>query len=168
MASRESGENALLSCRQLENPYPGGVRLFLIAFSVSLLVVLAGIEGAVLDFSIDINLTKILVTIVATMGPAIFKDLHNTTWHPAYLGTSFLLAAAVSAPLCAHLSDMFGRPTVILCSGLILAIGLGLCAIAPSILLLFVARGIAGLGGGGVNIMSSIILSGRCFVVTAF
>jgi len=78
-----------------------------------------------------------------------------------YLGTTFLLAAAVSAPIYAGASDLCGRSTIVLVSGLMFSIGMLFCAMAPNMPLLLMARAWTGMGAGGISIISSIILSGK-------
>ena len=87
---------------------------------------------------------------VAPALPQIGKQLGDIGSLP-WVITAYLLAATISTPLYGRLGDIYGRRVVIpICLG-ILATGSLLCALAPSVLLLALARGVQGLGAGGLN-----------------
>src|SRR5204863_10001033 len=87
-------------------------------------------------------------TIVATALPTIgrqFDDVSNLSW----VITAYLLASTAVAPVFGTLSDIYGRrATIILSLSLFLA-GSVLCALAPNMPVLILARALQGLGGGG-------------------
>src|SRR3954464_15856799 len=88
-------------------------------------------------------------TIVATALPTIgrqFNDVSNLSW----VITSYLLASTAVAPVFGTLSDIYGRRATITVSLVLFTAGSILCAIAPNLTVLIIARGLQGLGGGGI------------------
>jgi DHA1 family tetracycline resistance protein-like MFS transporter len=67
------------------------------------------------------------------------------------------VASAIAAPLWGALSDRIGRKPIVLISQVVSLAGYLLLAWAPSLALLFVARGIAGIGGGNLGVTQSYI-----------
>jgi EmrB/QacA subfamily drug resistance transporter len=88
-------------------------------------------------------------TIVATALPTIgrqFQDVSSLSW----VITAYLLASTAVAPVFGTLSDIYGRRGMIITAlGLFIA-GSILCAVAPNMTVLILARGLQGLGGGGI------------------
>jgi EmrB/QacA subfamily drug resistance transporter len=97
-------------------------------------------------------------TIVATALPTIgrqFQDVSNLSW----VITAYLLASTAVAPVFGTLSDIYGRrSTIIAALGLFIA-GSILCALAPNMTVLIVARGLQGLGGGGIMPIVQTVIS---------
>jgi EmrB/QacA subfamily drug resistance transporter len=88
-------------------------------------------------------------TIVATALPTIgrqFGDVSNLSW----VITAYLLASTAVAPVFGTLSDIYGRRATIITSMSLFIVGSILCAIAPNMPVLIIARGLQGLGGGGI------------------
>jgi MFS family permease len=67
------------------------------------------------------------------------------------------VASVVAAPVWGALSDRVGRKPVVLVSQAISLAGYVLIALAPTLTLLFVARGVAGIGGGNLGVTQSYI-----------
>ena len=117
-------------------------RLFLRVFpSVMLPMFLASVDG----------------TIVATALPAIAGELGQVE-RVSWIVVSYLVAATIAAPVYGRLGDALGRRRV-----MFLALGLfisasALCAVAPSILVLTIARLLQGLGGGGLMTLSQALV----------
>src|SRR5438094_2526220 len=82
-----------------------------------------------------------LPTIAATLG-----DIDNMSW----VVTANLLCATAATPLYGKLSDIHGRRSMMLIAITIYAGGSLACALAPSMLTLILARGLQGLGSGGL------------------
>ncbi|KAI1133024.1 putative MFS transporter [Nemania abortiva] len=90
--------------------------------------------------------------------PTIARDLHaegTISW----AGTTSLIANAAFQMLYGRLSDIFGRKVVYLAAIGCLAIAALLCGFAQNSIMFYVFRGIAGIGGGGLNNLSMIIVS---------
>jgi EmrB/QacA subfamily drug resistance transporter len=88
-------------------------------------------------------------TIVATALPTIgrqFADVSSLSW----VITAYLLASTAVAPVFGTLSDIYGRRALIITSMSLFVVGSILCAIAPNMSVLIIARGLQGLGGGGI------------------
>src|SRR5579864_9049469 len=88
-------------------------------------------------------------TIVATALPTIgrqFGDVSSLSW----VITAYLLASTAVAPVFGTLSDIYGRRATIVTSLSLFIVGSIMCALAPSMTILIIARGLQGLGGGGI------------------
>src|SRR5277367_6503247 len=88
-------------------------------------------------------------TIVATALPTIgrqFRDVSSLAW----VISAYLLASTAVAPVFGTLSDIYGRRGTIITAISLFIVGSVLCGIAPSMTVLIVARGLQGLGGGGI------------------
>src|SRR5258705_7805112 len=84
-------------------------------------------------------------TIVATALPTIgrqFQDVTNLSW----VITAYLLASTAVAPVFGTLSDIYGRRAMIILAMSLFVAGSVLCALAPNMPVLIVARGLQGLG----------------------
>ncbi len=71
--------------------------------------------------------------------------------------TTSAVAGAVAAPIWGSLSDRLGRKRIVLISQAISLAGYVVLALSHSLALLFVARGVAGFGSGGVGVTQSFI-----------
>lgn len=96
-------------------------------------------------------------TIVATALPAIAASLGDVT-HISWVVTSYLIAATVAAPVYGRLGDAFGRRRLMFAGLAILIVGSALCAVAPNLLFLSLARVLQGLGGGGLMTSSQALI----------
>ena len=97
-------------------------------------------------------------TIVATALPTIgrqFNDVSNLSW----VITAYLLASTAVAPVFGTLSDIYGRRVMITVSLVLFTVGSILCAVAPSMTVLIIARGLQGLGGGGIMPVVQTVIS---------
>ncbi len=95
-------------------------------------------------------LASALPAIVASLGG--FADL-------SWVVVAYLLAATVAAPLYGNIGDRFGRrPTLLAALTLFTLASLG-CALAPTLLVLILARAVQGLGGGGLMTLSQALIS---------
>jgi EmrB/QacA subfamily drug resistance transporter len=102
-------------------------------------------------------------TIVATALPTIgrqFQDVSNLSW----VITAYLLASTAVAPVFGTFSDIYGRRAMIIAALSLFVAGSILCALAPNMSILIVARGLQGLGGGGIMPIVQTVISD---VVTA-
>src|ERR1700674_5184910 len=97
-------------------------------------------------------------TIVATALPTIgrqFQDVSNLSW----VITAYLLASTAVAPVFGTLSDIYGRRVMIIASLVLFIAGSILCALAPNMSVLILARGLQGLGGGGIMPVVQTVIS---------
>lgn len=96
-------------------------------------------------------------TIVAASIPNIAVDLgkaHSISW----IITSYLVATTVSAPVYGRLGDLFGRRTFILVALGIFVTASVACSIATNMEMLIAARGLQGIGGGGLITLSQALI----------
>jgi EmrB/QacA subfamily drug resistance transporter len=97
-------------------------------------------------------------TIVATALPTIgrqFQDVSNLSW----VITAYLLASTAVAPVFGTLSDIYGRRAMIVAALSLFVVGSILCALAPNMPVLILARGLQGLGGGGIMPIVQTVIS---------
>ena len=97
-------------------------------------------------------------TIVATALPTIgrqFQDVSSLSW----VISAYLLAATAVAPVFGTLSDIYGRRAMIIVSLSLFIAGSVLCALAPNMPVLILARALQGLGGGGIMPIVQTVIS---------
>ncbi|MEN3290129.1 MAG: hypothetical protein V7634_4429, partial [Bradyrhizobium sp.] len=97
-------------------------------------------------------------TIVATALPTIgrqFQDVANLSW----VITAYLLASTAVAPVFGTLCDIYGRRAMIITALSLFIAGSVLCALAPNMPILILARGLQGLGGGGIMPVVQTVIS---------
>lgn len=107
-------------------------------------------------------LSAIDQTIVATALPTIGRLLGDST-NPSWVVSAYLLTATAVTPLYGKLSDMYGVRRVMLIGIAIFVVGSVACAVAPTMLALILARGLQGIGAGGLlpvaqTVIGSIVL----------
>src|SRR6059058_517690 len=119
-------------------------------------------QGEVRTILMSLMLTMFLAaldqTIVATALPTIgrqFQDVSNLSW----VITAYLLASTAVAPVFGTLSDIYGRRAMIVMALSLFIAGSILCALAPNMPVLIVARGLQGLGGGGIMPIVQTVIS---------
>src|ERR1700716_199048 len=119
-------------------------------------------QSEVRTILISLMLTMFLAaldqTIVATALPTIgrqFHDVSNLSW----VITAYLLASTAVAPVFGTLSDIYGRRAMIIAAMSLFVLGSVLCAVAPNMPMLIVARGLQGLGGGGILPIVQTVIS---------
>ena len=96
-------------------------------------------------------------TIVATALPAIAGELGDVA-EISWIVISYLLATTISAPIYGRLGDVFGRRLVMYVGLAIFMAASVLCALAPSVVSLSLARLLQGLGGGGLMTSSQALI----------
>src|SRR5712675_2287041 len=119
-------------------------------------------QSEVRTILISLMLTMFLAaldqTIVATALPTIgrqFQDVSNLSW----VITAYLLASTAVAPVFGTLADIYGRRAMIIASLSLFIAGSVLCAVAPNMPVLILARGLQGLGGGGIMPIVQTVIS---------
>ncbi|KAJ4157991.1 uncharacterized protein LMH87_008538 [Akanthomyces muscarius] len=81
--------------------------------------------------------------------------LNSVSW----IATSYFLTLTSCQPLYGKLSDIFGRKECLLFAYAVFGLGCLGCGLAQSMVQLCVARGVAGVGGGGMTAVVSILVS---------
>lgn len=113
--------------------------------------ILAGLWTAVFLGALD-------GTIVATLLTPIGSHFNKSN-QASYIGTAYLLSVCCFTPLYGRLSDILGRKGAMLLALSLFGSGTIFCGMAPSMLTLIAARAVAGMGGGGVMTVSSIVVT---------
>jgi EmrB/QacA subfamily drug resistance transporter len=96
-------------------------------------------------------------TIVSTALPRIVGDLGGLT-HLSWVVTAYLLASTASVPLYGKISDLYGRKAVYQFAIVAFIVGSVIAGAAQSMPMLIFARGVQGLGGGGLIAMAMIVI----------
>src|SRR5947199_8276720 len=104
-----------------------------VTFALALISATAALEG----------------TVVSTAMPTIVGDLQGLSLY-SWVFSVFLLTSTVTMPLYGRLADIHGRRRVLLISTSLFLVGGLACAFARSMPQLVAARGLQGLGAGGL------------------
>ncbi|MGY8664547.1 MDR family MFS transporter [Bradyrhizobium sp. UFLA05-109] len=116
------------------------------------------VRTIVISLMLTMFLAALDQTIVATALPTIgrqFRDVSNLSW----VITAYLLAGTAVAPVFGTLSDIYGRRAMLITSLSLFVAGSILCAVAPNMPILILARGLQGLGGGGIMPVVQTVIS---------
>ena len=111
-------------------------------------------------------LAALLISLVggfsAVLGPAFVQDLgiayNNTTW----TALAQAMSTAAFAPILGKLGDVLGRRVTLLAGIIIYTLGNALAALAPSLMVMLIARFVVGVGSAAV---APVVLS---YIVTDF
>ncbi|PMB64473.1 putative transporter C3H1.06c [Beauveria bassiana] len=103
-------------------------------------------------------LSALDATILSTVLPTISSKLGSNLLYVWAVNGYFVSQTAVQ-PLYGQISNVFGRRWPMIVAVLLFALGSGLCGGASSTEMLIAARVVQGLGGGGINVMTEIIVA---------
>ncbi len=118
----------------------------------------ATVRAIVAGIMLAMFLSALEQTIVAPALPAIGQSLGGVD-DLSWVVTAYLLAATVTTPLFGKLSDIYGRRKILLVAIGFFIAGSVACAVAPTIWLLIVSRGLQGIGGGGLLPIAQTIIA---------
>ena len=102
-------------------------------------------------------LAAVDATIVATALPAIagtLGDVERIGW----VVVAYLMATTIAAPVYGRLGDALGRKRLMLLALIVFVVASVLCATAPTMLTLIMARVLQGVGGGGLMTLSQALV----------
>jgi EmrB/QacA subfamily drug resistance transporter len=116
------------------------------------------VRAIVLGILLAMLLGALDQTIVATALPTIGHDLKNVV-DLSWVVSAYLLTATAVTPLYGKLSDIHGRRAMLLVAIGVFGISSVACALAPTIAVLIFARGLQGLGGGGLLSLAQTIIA---------
>ncbi|KIO29866.1 hypothetical protein M407DRAFT_160836 [Tulasnella calospora MUT 4182] len=97
-------------------------------------------------------------TIVGTALPTIVRDLGSSSGY-SWIGSAYLLAACVLAPLWGILAELIGRKPVFFTGIGFFMVGSALCGAAKSMIWLILCRAIQGIGGGCIIQLAQITIA---------
>ncbi len=97
-------------------------------------------------------------TVLATALPTMARDFGVDAPAMSIALTSYLLSLAIFIPASGKMADRFGSRTVFRAAILVFVIGSILCALAPTLLLLVLARLLQGLGGAMMMPVGRLVL----------
>jgi len=118
----------------------------------------AEIRTIIAGIMLSMLLAALDQTIIATALPTIgreFGDLEHLPW----VVTVYLLTSTAVTPLYGKFSDSHGRRITMLIGIVVFILGSIACAVAPTMLILVLARGLQGLGGGGLIALGQTIVA---------
>jgi EmrB/QacA subfamily drug resistance transporter len=118
----------------------------------------AEVRTILMSLMLTMFLAALDQTIVATALPTIgrqFGDVANLSW----VITAYLLASTAVAPVFGTLSDIYGRRATVIAALSLFIVGSIICALAPSMPILIIARGLQGVGGGGILPVVQTVIS---------
>ncbi len=98
------------------------------------------------------------MTIVATLTTPIsseFKSLSLLSW----LASAYLIANAACQPLAGKLTDIFSRRSGLIFSNVFFGAGCLICGLARNEWVMITGRVVSGIGGGGLNAISTFVSS---------
>src|SRR3954471_23605284 len=116
------------------------------------------IRSIVIGIMVAMLLAALDQTIIATALPTIGRELHDLE-HLSWVVTAYLLASTAVTPLYGKFSDTHGRRVTLLIGIATFIVGSIACALAPTMLALILARGLQGLGGGGLISLAQTIIA---------
>ncbi|KAL8804949.1 MAG: hypothetical protein Q9182_002259 [Xanthomendoza sp. 2 TL-2023] len=116
-----------------------------------LLVVMGSIWLGVLLAAVD---TTIIATLTAPIS-ASFHSLSLLSW----LASAYLIANAAFQPLSGRLTDILGRRAGLIFSNIFFTAGNLICGLAQDEWTMILGRVVAGIGGGGLNAISTFVAS---------
>jgi EmrB/QacA subfamily drug resistance transporter len=117
----------------------------------------AEISKIIIGVMIAMFLAALDQTIIATALPTIGHELGDFE-HLPWVVTSYLLASTAVTPLYGKFSDIHGRRITMLIGIVVFIIGSIACALAPNMIILILARGLQGVGGGGLVAMAQTVV----------
>ncbi|KAF1822912.1 MFS general substrate transporter [Dissoconium aciculare CBS 342.82] len=91
--------------------------------------------------------------------PTLTTDLRGTTLLAFWTNISFMLAVAIIQPIYASVSDVLGRKSPLYSAFFLFGLGSIVFAVAPSMPVAVLGRVIQGLGGGGLDVLSEVIVA---------
>ena len=109
---------------------------------------------------LSVMLASMEISIISTALPTIvgeFQAFESFAW----VGTAYIVTAAIGTPLLGKLSDLYGRRTLFPAALGIFVFGSLLCGLAQSMGQLIAFRAVQGFGGGAIQALSFAIL-GTC------
>lgn len=116
------------------------------------------IRTIIIGIMLALLLAALDQTIIATALPTIGRELGDLE-HLPWVVTVYLLTATAVTPLYGKFADSHGRRVTMLIGIVVFILGSVACALAPTMIVLILARGLQGLGGGGLIALAQTIVA---------
>ena len=97
-------------------------------------------------------------TLLSSALPTIAADLHGQDL-VSWVFSAYLIASTVVIPMYGKLADRLGPRPLLLVAGSLFVVGSLACAASPTMPLLVAARGLQGLGGGGLMTLTLLAVA---------
>lgn len=97
-------------------------------------------------------------TIVSTTASSIASSMNGSD-QITYIAAAYLMTNSIFQPLVGKVSDIYGRRLTLISAQFWFALGCLLCALSQNVTQFTIARAVAGIGGGGMSALSSIIVT---------
>ncbi|KAJ7581827.1 MFS general substrate transporter [Mycena floridula] len=94
---------------------------------------------------------------IGTAAPTIVHDLSGQDF--SWVSAAYSLSSAACIPLAGNLAQIFGRRPIVFVAIGVFAAASAICGSAPTMAVLIIGRALQGIGGGGLQALTSIILS---------
>ncbi|KIY45664.1 MFS general substrate transporter [Fistulina hepatica ATCC 64428] len=94
---------------------------------------------------------------VGTAAPTIVASLDGGDF--SWVAAAYNLSSAACLPLSGNLAQIFGRKFILLGALVVFAAGSAVSGAAPTMTVLIVGRAVQGVGGGGIQALTSIVIS---------
>ncbi|KAF7556729.1 hypothetical protein G7Z17_g1270 [Cylindrodendrum hubeiense] len=98
-------------------------------------------------------------TSLAVAIPVLARELNASTTESFWASIAFMLGVAITQPIYASVSDVFGRKLPLYVAIILFIAGCILFALAGDMTAVIAGRVLQGLGGGGLDVLQPIILS---------
>ena len=115
-----------------------------------ILVVFSGLMAGMFLAALD-------QTIVSTALPTIVGELGGLDYY-TWVVTAYLLTGTITPPLFGKLGDIYGRPFTFQVAVVIFLVGSLLAGLAPGMIELVLARGVQGVGAGGLITLTFAVI----------
>ncbi|KAJ7575284.1 MFS general substrate transporter [Mycena floridula] len=110
-----------------------------------------------LSLCITLFLSALELTSVSTALPTIASALNSTEF--VWIGSAYAVASTAFLPLSSDVAEIFGRRPALLVSVGLFALGSAICGAAQNMKMMISGRTVQGLGSGGIQSLSMIILA---------
>jgi MFS family permease len=100
---------------------------------------------------------SLLQSLIIPVLPTIQRGLHTSQRDVTWVLTGYLLSAAVFTPIIGRMGDMYGKKRMLIGVMGALAVGCVMAALAPSLLVMVVARLVQGAGGAVLPLAFGIL-----------
>ncbi|KAG0150995.1 hypothetical protein CROQUDRAFT_37503 [Cronartium quercuum f. sp. fusiforme G11] len=111
-----------------------------------------------IGLGLTVFLSALDQTIVSIALPTIIAEFGGFSGY-SWVGTAYLLVTGALSSMYGRLSDVLGRKPVLLTSIAVFLLGSTLCGVAQNLTWLIIARGVQGLGGGGIIHLTHVVIA---------